>query len=233
MSYPDLSLCFKDGFIFRERGHEYSLSVRHIGDLVVTSGAILATDPFAPIDQDAFSRKVTPGIYAVSITVAAGGELQDIAFAKVRFADGAVVRWEIALTPEEERISESRSRQSFGYAVSSGTGCFMDVDQFEAYEKMLAGDESFGLRLLKEYQDGAQGPVATLDYKCSASPLPGNIVMFSSGLGDGVYASYWGMDARDEVVALVTSFGVVGKPEAAALRHASLSSAKKWWKIWK
>jgi len=33
--------------------------------------------------------------------------------------------------------------------------------------------------------------------------------MFSSGFGDGFYASYFGLDASGEVVALVTDFAVV------------------------
>jgi hypothetical protein len=34
-------------------------------------------------------------------------------------------------------------------------------------------------------------------------------VVFISGYGDGGYASYWGFDADDEVVCLVTDFGVL------------------------
>jgi len=36
-----------------------------------------------------------------------------------------------------------------------------------------------------------------------------NVVMFSSGYSDGFYASYWGFDADDNVVCLVTDFNVL------------------------
>ena len=36
-----------------------------------------------------------------------------------------------------------------------------------------------------------------------------NIIAFSSGWGDGCYPSYWGYDAADQRVALVTDFGVL------------------------
>ena len=36
-----------------------------------------------------------------------------------------------------------------------------------------------------------------------------NVAMFSSGWGDGFYASWFGLDEAGRVVALVTDFGVV------------------------
>lgn len=38
---------------------------------------------------------------------------------------------------------------------------------------------------------------------------PGNIIMFTSGWGDGFYASWFGYDAQGHVAALVTDFTVV------------------------
>src|SRR4029078_4230104 len=38
---------------------------------------------------------------------------------------------------------------------------------------------------------------------------PANIVMFTSGWGDGFYASWFGYDAQGRVAALVTDFAVV------------------------
>jgi uncharacterized protein DUF4241 len=40
-----------------------------------------------------------------------------------------------------------------------------------------------------------------------------NVVMFKAGLGDGAYASYWGLDAGGEPACLVTDFGVLYPPE--------------------
>jgi hypothetical protein len=36
-----------------------------------------------------------------------------------------------------------------------------------------------------------------------------NVAIFSSGWGDGMYSTYWGLDAGDRPVCLVTDFQVV------------------------
>jgi uncharacterized protein DUF4241 len=36
-----------------------------------------------------------------------------------------------------------------------------------------------------------------------------NILLFTSGWGDGAYPSYWGYAADDALVCLLTDFGVV------------------------
>ncbi|NJM28090.1 MAG: DUF4241 domain-containing protein, partial [Pseudanabaena sp. RU_4_16] len=35
-----------------------------------------------------------------------------------------------------------------------------------------------------------------------------NVITFSSGWGDGGYASYWGYDATEKITSLVTDFGL-------------------------
>jgi Protein of unknown function (DUF4241) len=60
--------------------------------------------------------------------------------------------------------------------------------------------------------------------------LPGqlNLALLSSGLGDGAYASYWGLDANDHPVVLLTDFGLLDAPEE--LRP--VKAAKPWWRFW-
>ncbi|WP_277949839.1 DUF4241 domain-containing protein [Priestia endophytica] len=36
-----------------------------------------------------------------------------------------------------------------------------------------------------------------------------NALVFSSGYGDGFYASYWGIDEKGHVVSLVTDFNIL------------------------
>ena len=36
-----------------------------------------------------------------------------------------------------------------------------------------------------------------------------NVAVFSSGVGDGLYESLWGLDANDEPACLVTDFGLL------------------------
>jgi hypothetical protein len=61
-----------------------------------------------------------------------------------------------------------------------------------------------------------------------------NIVAFSSGYGDGIYASYVGWDAAGDPVCVVTDFGVIGEdPEPTTRPSATGENADRpWWKFW-
>ena len=54
-----------------------------------------------------------------------------------------------------------------------------------------------------------------------------NIICFSSGWGDGSYASYFGFDADGRPSALVTDFAVLFGKEAPPRPKAP------WWQFWK
>lgn len=51
-----------------------------------------------------------------------------------------------------------------------------------------------------------------------------NVIAFSSGYGDGAYASYWGYDAAGNLVSLVTDFSLF--PSASTLRQNSISHCR-------
>jgi hypothetical protein len=40
-------------------------------------------------------------------------------------------------------------------------------------------------------------------------PTGANQIAFSTGHGDGFYASYWGYDGTDDIVCLVTDFDIL------------------------
>ena len=60
-------------------------------------------------------------------------------------------------------------------------------------------------------------------------PVPGaaglDVALFSSGMGDGAYSSYWGFDAGGQAVCLLTDFDILG-------RQGEGAAAKPWWKFW-
>jgi len=57
----------------------------------------------------------------------------------------------------------------------------------------------------------------------------GNCVAFSSGWGDGVYASYFGYSTAHDVVCLVTDFDVLWRED---FPEADRPKRKPWWKFW-
>ena len=77
------------------------------------------------------------------------------------------------------------------YLVDTGLGCFMDVAASDGAIDIT--DELLGL---------------WLDHH----PVPGraaNCVIVASGDGDGIYATYWGLDGAGQPVQLVTDFEIL------------------------
>lgn len=174
---------FVDGEFYGE-----DINVVSLGDLHVTSGEVVACDPLVNPDRQPLDETVAPGVYPVLVSLLDFGR---VAFAMVRFADRPAVRWEYADT----------------YPVDAGMGCFMDAD---AARLMLA-------RIDDEGQDYSEDLINLFyhgedDYGLDHTPSDdsdANVILFSSGWGDGGYSSYWGFDANDQIVALVTDFDMV------------------------
>jgi hypothetical protein len=197
--------------------------------LKLPSGRVVACDPLVFLrGADPFARRVEPGTYAVSVGQIPGGEN---AYALLRFSKAKVARWEVARCPGEEDVEGWP-----GYGVDSGIGCFVDQDTVERH---LDEEDAIGERVATKvaeegvdpadpvaYQEAFQkhraalgaDPLAELDAQLqkmafAATVLErerkGNLIAFRAGTGDGVYASFWGLDAEGRPVCLVTDFGLL------------------------
>ncbi len=206
MQLPDFSRLFEEGKEIATEIGRVVLRTRAAGELTLTSGRVVACDPLSSPDTEAFGRAVPAGNFPVSLCVAhfEDGDRR-VAAALVRFSGRAPARWELALH-EGEDASELEEGEVFGYPVDSGTGCFMDE---ETARLVLTGvdEEAFADaledELEKTYEDTWSWANVELDAEAGR-----NIVAFSAGLGDGVYASYFGLDEGGEVVCLVTDFSL-------------------------
>ncbi len=188
------------------------LERREIGDLVLTSGRIVANDPLTFFQTEPFTRAVPPRAYPVSIFIAhradsSGQADQRIAFALVTFRDEQPARWEMALCANQN-IATLKKEQFFGYGVDAGTGAFMDADA-AAIIKTRHHDSSL-------YEDRlVDALVATYVHTLGwanfvldeATGL--NVVAFTSGWGDGAYPSFWGLSAHGDALCLLTDFLVL------------------------
>ena len=95
----------------------------------------------------------------------------------------------------------------FGYGVDSGSGAFTSPEAVGilagqgAYERYRAA--AFEAMFL---EDGLIMDSTAVN----VDPVTGaNVVTFSSGFGDGVYATYAGLDAAGTPVVFLTDFGVL------------------------
>jgi hypothetical protein len=180
------------------------LSGLEIGKLAVPSGRIVACDPFLCDRTEAFGRRVPVGKFPVQLALARlEHDDERVAFARILFADRPVVRWEMALRPGQT-LKDLKPGYIHGYGVDTGTGAFMDATAQAPYLAATA-DEAATIRLVDALNTAPVSSRAWLLRPYGHA----NVAMFSSGWGDGFYASYFGLDSAGRVVALVTDFGVV------------------------
>lgn len=210
LPHTDFHNAFKDGSVFHcpERGR---LAVRcfDIGELILPSGKIVTCDPgnigweYPSIEPLVPSQR--PGRYPVRVSVVTHEDWKHpnprIACAMAVFTDERVTRWEMALTAEQSSRS-LRKGQFFGYGVDVGVGCFVDAATLMAIGEI--DPERF-------YEDRILPAIVDTDWSCvTLDPNTlGNIVMFSSGYGDGGYCSYWGRDKNGRVSCLATDFALL------------------------
>jgi len=217
MGIPDITRAFRDGATATEPdGRKATISVHAIGDLILTTGRIVACDPFCIVgydDNEPFALAVPPAHYRVLLSMAHFRQSDDpmyrwprVACAMLRFAEREPVRWEPAkLEPKADGTSEVWGD---GYPVDAGTGCFMDVDAARALRRWLEADASNHDEMVVlfhwAHEAGREWLRITPDPKLKA-----NVIMFDTGWGDGLYFSYVGYDDAGEVACLVTDFGVL------------------------
>lgn len=202
----DASSLFADvlgtGPITLPDGKAITFDAYELGRLSLPSGRIVAADGFIMHGATPFTRSVQPGSYPVALAVALIGSDQRIAFAQIRFSDRRVAKWEMAVTPGEDP-SRLKAGEVLAYGVDSGTGCFADPGAQEILSAPDAGRlvEAATREMAKVYQHTGQWVVIDTP--------KGSAAWFSSGWGDGQYASYFGLDDNGEPVLLVTDFQVI------------------------
>ncbi|HVO31984.1 MAG TPA: DUF4241 domain-containing protein [bacterium] len=188
---------------FRFRNELVEVHAFPAGRIAIRSGRVTVCDPLSAWELEPLARKVPNGSHEVWLAVAGfpGGDRR-VAAALLRFGYGEPVRWEMA-TREGESLSDLEPGKIFAYGVDAGTGCFADA----GVASQLA-DEGVQQRL-------ADALEATYEHTWSWANVEiggAGVAAFSSGWGDGAYASYWGFDAAGKLIALCTDFGVLLEP---------------------
>lgn len=232
MEHPRVAKAFKPGAQARDRHQgDVTFWTRSVGDLIVPTGRIVACDPFSCVDAPAFVREVPPGTYPVLLALAQFAHNGDerIAAAMLRLCDAAPVRWEPAVwtrnsanagpeTEAEEGPTQTATATNGApvadtYCVDSGFGAFMDEAAIEALLDHIEAedDDDYLQARLDALRPALGGPEwfdIPLDEETGA-----NVLLFTSGWGDGAYPSYWGFAANGDLVCLLTDFGVVDDAE--------------------
>lgn len=225
-------LAFTQGRRFRRGEKEYEMEVVQIGELYLPTGKIVASDPsdLESRIEEYFEREVPPGKYPVELAIRHPfplGEPRNFARTacmRIRFCDEPIAEWIIATT-HEQNPDDLLPFQIYGYGVDAGMGSFADtaglVAAYQRYE-----DE--GKDIFEDFYIGQLLPaIEAADWQNAnilIDPTTGaNLIVCSSGEGDGYYGSYWGLSAAGKTVSLVTDFGLLSQHIYAKYELGSLA----------
>lgn len=211
MDYTHFTAAFQEAHNLVQGDAISFLEYRNLGDLVITSGKLIACDPWFAGEDAYFSETVSPGQYPVIVAIAhISNADQRIAFAAVLFHERQIVKWQNAsFTGVEVTAGKLHC-----YGVDSGTGCFMDADAVRAFSTLCDESKMSEDPLMIEIEKPEHYVHTSSWANCCVDQETGsNIIAFSSGWGDGGYPSYFGYTEDGEIACLITEFGVFDEQE--------------------
>ncbi|WNG45771.1 DUF4241 domain-containing protein [Archangium minus] len=164
---------------------EVTLRQQLLGELRLTSGRLVASDAFS-LDSSPFAVALPARTHPVFLTIAEGNGQQVPTFARLQVSERPVIHW----------------RAAGAYAVDSGTASFRDAEVEETLDRQmgLAGKHPL-LPKVQALLEANSGGLVEL------APAPAaNVAVFSSAFSDGVYPTWFGLDADGRVASVVTRF---------------------------
>jgi len=198
------------------------IKVVRAGEADFPTGEVVLADPIAYLGsryETVLDRKIPAGSYPVELSVClsriAGFR---IAAARLPVSPKAAVRYEIAMPKGKEPEDLGKPGIFTFFGVDTGLACIADgkVSEenrlfFEKWEKENPGKNKYTDYFEALFQDSFQANPefqnqggSFLEWRLPGSGL--RTVLFSSGMGDGIYSGYWGLDAEGEIACLVALF---------------------------
>jgi len=212
MKLPDFNRAFQNGADFAQEGAApFTVYTHIVGKLHLPSGKIVACDPLVFPDQKPYKGKVAPGTYPVLLSIARfrtkrNDRDERIACAMLRFTIRPAVKWKMALCPRQS-LKALKADHHYGYAVDSGTGCFMDAQAGKALRREMDRSGNYVDNIVEAMKFNYQRTRDWTLFLIGSSEQ--TLAAFTTGWGDGRYGSYWGLDATGKEACLVTDFGVL------------------------
>lgn len=186
------------------------------------TGEVVLADPLAYLGskyETVLDRRIPAGSCPVHLSVC----LSPIAglrigAAKLSVSEKPVIRYEIAMPKGKKREDLGKPGVFTFFGVDTGLACFADgkISEesrifFEKWAQENPGKNKYSDYFASLFQESFkacpqfqnQGG-SFLEWKLPDSGH--RTVLFSSGMGDGVYSGYWGLDAQGEAVCLIVVF---------------------------
>lgn len=210
MYLADLNRLLSPGATFPDDDAEYVLESHPAGDVVLPTGQVVGCDPLAFPDPDPFTVTVEPGTYPlrawVAVLQADGAEWdRTVAALQLAIRDEPAVRWEPALVKGQD-TAELEDDAFFGYPVDAGTGTLADVAAITA----LAAWDYEQVEAAFIPDEAPDAPVPGGIFPAVTDQASGaNVIVVTSGQGDGAYPTFIGYTESGEVASFVTDFLVL------------------------
>lgn len=186
------------------------------------TGEVVLADPLAYLGsryETVLDRKIPAGSYPVELSLCRS-RIAGLRYAAARLVirDKQAVSYEIAMPKGKKREDLGKPGVFTFFGVDTGLACIADAGISEEYRVFFENwlrenpgknkyTDYFEALFQKSYEahPGVQNPGGSfLEWK-----LPGTghgMVLFASGMGDGMYSGYWGVDEEGEAVCLAAVF---------------------------
>ncbi|CAN5717541.1 DUF4241 domain-containing protein [soil metagenome] len=191
LAQPDLEALFRAGLHKTQSGPDDEIlvvEVRRIATLYVPTGKIVCCDPLSVPDAEPLERTVPAGEYPVDVAIATPDSATSSTTPSSSDTWVAGMRVVFAEgTPVRWERADGKGYRGVGCFMDASTGTLIKRESPEIIDQL---DDSWA------------------DHRPVAG-RPENCVMAMSGWGDGQYNSYWGLDALDRPLQLVTDFALV------------------------
>lgn len=97
---------------------------KQIGHIEITSGQIVAYDPFVSEGDQSFTRKVAIGKYPILLLVKRlESGVERVAYAMIKFTNEQAIEWELATRAGQE-LKHLKEDEFYGYGVNTRDGLF-------------------------------------------------------------------------------------------------------------
>lgn len=189
------------------------------GEVDFPTGKVVIADPLVYLGtkyQTLLEREIPKGSYPAELSVlysrTAGIR---IAAARLKIRDGEKA---VSYSRGEAAVNADGKRPFCFMGVDAGVGCFADLQVSSEYDEFLRKwhgenpdknhyDDYFAEFFAQSYEKYPDVQREGGDFISWSLPQSGNrLVMFASGLGDGIYCGYWGENAEGEITELVIPF---------------------------
>ena len=179
--------------------HLYGIN---IGNIKISSGLVTICDPIL-IDEYGipFTQVFPTGEFPVQLSIARQGLEEYIAFARIKFSDEPVSKWEFALQKDQEALPVD-GKDIHGFVADGGHGIFVDHEAAKVLDRknLLSLNDSIYREMDKHNHHF---------WRYNIHEFNGhNLAMFTTGFGDGLYATYIGFDSSGKPCRLLTDMNI-------------------------